>query len=128
MRVKQHPDGLQAWYESNHSKAEGLPVLIQPEEFARSVAKSRGFIDCSSRGGCAVVIPGIEAPKLGEIKSVEQLGKVIHIVRGTSPMRCLALNGTQCEFDLLLRNDECIQCCMRAALASSRPRVIIACG
>ena len=125
MCVKQHTGGLQAWYESKSTKADVPCIVIPPEELARAIPQSRGFIDCSSRGGCVVIYPNVEIPKAGNLVTIEHLGKVVHIIRGGTLMRCLALSGTQCEFDLLLQSDECIQCCLRAALASPRERVII---
>lgn len=125
MRVKQHVGGLKTWYEARSNKSEKILVVVQPEELANCIAISRGFVHCFGRGDCSIVIPEIEFPGPDESSTIEQLNKVICIVRGNPLMRCLAMNGTKCEYDLLRRSDECIQCCVRAALASPRERIII---
>ena len=128
MHVKQRVGGLDSWYESRNSnfKTEKSSVVVmQPGELAKAIGTSRGFIDCPGNGDCSVVSPGIEFPEPEKTLTVKQLGKVIHVVRGSSLMRCMAANGTQCEYQVLRRGYECIQCSVRAALASSRERVII---
>lgn len=100
------------------------PLIIQPEKLSATLTSTRGFIFCS--GHCCPKVYG-EANHFepDKITIVALHGKTILVVRGPTVARCMALNGTSCEYEILLRNGECFQCCFRAALASPRARVLI---
>jgi hypothetical protein len=121
--VKQLINGLQIWYEMSGSKALG-PLIVQPEKLSTAVVTARGFIHCSGHG-CPVTSTEAENCQPDKTTTIGLLGKIIHVIRGDNMTRCLALNGTGCEYELLLRNRECMQCCIRAALASPRNRILI---
>jgi hypothetical protein len=122
-RIKQLFNGLQIWYEIK-SKQLSNQIIIQPEKLCIAVATARGFICCSGHD-CPRVSDAAENCQQDETTTFEMLGKVIHIIRGNRMVRCLALNGTGCEYELLLRDRECMQCCVRAGLASHMNRVLI---
>ncbi|CAF9931424.1 MAG: hypothetical protein HETSPECPRED_007865 [Heterodermia speciosa] len=125
MRVKQRIGSLESWYGTSSTLAGKAPVIMQPGELAEALATSRGFIHCPGHGSCPIASPKSALPEAGKSLTIEQLGKVVHIIRGDSIARCLAANGTQCMYEVLRRHKECIQCCMKAALVSPRERVII---
>ena len=121
--VKKLPTSLHIWYEIIPIDG-SEPIVVPPAALTETMATARGFQHCSG-AGCAIVCEEINdlLPNTHAKKNI--CGKEISLFTGTKLSRCAAMSGVRSEYQLLLRSHKCIQCCLRAAVACSRKRVLI---
>lgn len=107
----------------------GITVQIPPAKLVHEACLARGLVNCRIYG-CTNVI-SIKA-STDRLEMYELSGKQIGLARGGQPFRCALLflekfPSSSPNAHCILRTNECIQCCFRAAMVidDRRPVLII---
>ena len=123
LSVRESLRALEVWYEILDSAGHSVGMTLSPRQLVLKSSESRGLVSCStSHPGAGHIGRTPDQTLLDQLKAADVDFRMLR-----SPMlgRCVALMIESEGTVLILRDKECMDCCVKAALKKNPRQIIV---